>query len=397
VQLARRIQHRHVCRIHELHEHRDVGDDSAAHFLTMEFVDGERLGQRIREQGPLELGVACQIARQMLLGLEAAHRARVLHLDFKSDNVMLRSSHTPPEAVIMDFGLSRAFDTEAWLRTSERRELIGSMAYMSPEQIECRRTLGTGTDVYAFGVVLFEMLTGRLPFDGDSPVTIMLKRLKERPLPVSRFTRVPPALDAFILRCLSRDQRGRYRDASDALLAFDKAAATSPADVRRARLRRGALVAAVSAGFLGTSAAVYQRVEQASTPASATLPLAPTRAPATAVLLATELTPPSPMVDLPPAADEARPASALADPASRTGDAQSAARDTATIAAQPAQLAPAPPATPLAAPGSTSRSRLPLSAALPVAKPPSHGAAPSRTPAPVPRVTPLPGAPTRLL
>lgn len=256
VQLARRVQHPHVCRIHELHEHRTV-EGELVHFLTMEFIRGERLAERLRRSGPLPVATAVSLARQILSGLQAAHSAHVLHLDLKTDNIMLRGDDAgEPDAVIMDFGLSRAFDEELRLRTSEQRQLVGSLAYMSPEQVECRPTLGPESDIYSFGVVLFELLTGRLPFAGDTPLAVMMSRLKQRPqVPSKLRPGLPPGLDGFVLRCLSREVQDRYRDVASALVGLERAVAgPSPRRSGVARLG-GAAAAVVGAGALAVLAA----------------------------------------------------------------------------------------------------------------------------------------------
>jgi serine/threonine protein kinase len=360
VQLARRIQHPHVCRIHELHEHRDANARRPSlHFLTMEFIDGERLGQRIKNRGPLSVEHACHIAGQLLQGLEAAHAANVLHLDFKTDNVMLRKGRTPAHAVIMDFGLSRAVDAEARLRSSEQKELVGSMAYMSPEQVECRRSLGKETDIYAFGVVLFEMLTGRLPFDGDTPVAVMLKRLRERPAAPSRFVPdLPPRLDQFVLRCLSRDLHVRFGDARAARLALERAMSPEPSSAR-SPLSSRLLLSAAGAVLVALGVAAHLR---------------------TGVQAARNVS-----------TEPSTPALAIA--------ALPATSSAALLPAPPPSAAPAPP--PSAAPvqASAAARRQPSKAR---ARPPAATARPSSEPARPPQTEPvrrpaLPGVPRRLL
>lgn len=220
VRNAQRVGHRNVCRINDLQEHREAMFGPPLPFFTMEFIDGDRLGNRLAT-GPLPLDEARVIALQLLAGLEAAHARGVLHLDFKSDNVMLRRDSEPPEAVIMDFGLSRVLGKESRLRTSDRRQFAGTLPYMSVEQLECREALGPTTDVYAFGVVLYEMLTRSLPFDGESLGAVLLKQLKERPKPPSHHVReLSPALDRFVLRCLNSNPRQRYAHAGEALAAL---------------------------------------------------------------------------------------------------------------------------------------------------------------------------------
>lgn len=219
VRNAQRVAHPHVCRIHDLHEHHDA-DASPLPFFTMELIDGERLAQQLNGAA-LPLEDTRRIALQLLGGLAAAHARGVLHLDFKSDNVMLRRGTSAPEAAIMDFGLSRAHGDSGGLLTSDRRQFAGTLPYMSIEQLECRESLGPATDVYAFGVVLYEMLTGALPFEGESLGTLLMKQLNERPVPPSR--RAPGlshAVDRFVLRCLDREPRERFSDAGAALAAL---------------------------------------------------------------------------------------------------------------------------------------------------------------------------------
>jgi serine/threonine protein kinase len=219
VRNAQRVGHAHVCRINELQEHQESGRHPVP-FFTMEFVEGERLGTRLR-RAPLPLSEVRIVALQLLEGLQAAHSKGVLHLDFKSDNVMLRNGSSGPDAVIMDFGLSRAQDGEARSRTSEQLQGAGTLPYMAIEQLECRSILGPPADVYAFGVVMYEMLTGRLPFDGDSLGAILLKQLRERPAPPSAVVpQLNPQLDSFVLKCLSVDPRQRYANAGQALAAL---------------------------------------------------------------------------------------------------------------------------------------------------------------------------------
>jgi hypothetical protein len=219
VRNAQRVGHPNVCRINDLQEHHESALGPPLPFFTMEFVDGDRLANRVLK-GKLPLADVRTIALQLLSGLDAAHARGVLHLDFKSDNVMLRRG-PKPDAVIMDFGLSRVLGHESRLRTSDRRQFAGTLPYMSVEQLECREELGPATDIYAFGVVLYELLTRALPFEGDTLSAVLVKQLKERPKPPSRLVPgLSPALDRFVLRCLHRDPRQRFADAGHALAAL---------------------------------------------------------------------------------------------------------------------------------------------------------------------------------
>jgi eukaryotic-like serine/threonine-protein kinase len=216
-----RVRHPHVCWIYEQGVHSSSGDQAPVHFLTMELIDGPRLGTLLRSRR-LKLSEVVAIARQLLCGLEAIHAAGVLHLDLKSDNVMLRRPWRPHEAVIIDFGLSAS-------RKARSRQgpdkIAGTVSYMAPERVLALNP-SAESDVFSFGVILFEMLTQRLPFGAGSvsPAASVVRRLTDAaPAPSTFWADVPPALDAFVLRCLEGSRRRRFRNAGDALAAFDLA------------------------------------------------------------------------------------------------------------------------------------------------------------------------------
>jgi serine/threonine protein kinase len=276
VRNAQRVGHPHVCRINDLQEHHEGVFGPPLPFFTMEYIDGERLATRLLE-GPLSIEDARTIALQMLDGLRAAHERGVLHLDFKSDNVMLRRDAATPDAVIMDFGLSRVLGTESKLRTSDRRQFAGTLPYMSVEQLECREDLGPATDIYAFGVVLYELLTRALPFEGDTLGAVLLKQLNERPKPPSRHVPgLTRALDRFVLRCLNSNSLQRYVDAGQALEALEAVGPWFRAPGSRARFWKvaaplGALAAA--AGFMLVAPLLRSApVEATSLPADVAAP-----------------------------------------------------------------------------------------------------------------------------
>ncbi|HEU4583211.1 MAG TPA: protein kinase [Polyangiaceae bacterium] len=250
---ADRITHANICRIHALQEHRDPSDGRPPiPFFTMEFIAGETLARRIK-QGPLPLPMAELVAQQLLSGLQAAHEKRVLHLDFKSDNIMLRHG-AQPEAVIMDFGLSRQRDAQ--LRSSQCEGGVGTLPYMALEQLEGGLELTPAVDVHAFGVVLFEMLTGRLPFLETSIGALLLRQSRERPpLPSSLRPELSDELDEFLLRCMHRSAAKRYADAGAALTALRQLRSwvRSPS---RARVRWRWAVALGLAALLSAPAAL---------------------------------------------------------------------------------------------------------------------------------------------
>ncbi|MET0410333.1 MAG: serine/threonine-protein kinase, partial [Polyangiaceae bacterium] len=203
VLLARSIAHPNVCRIFDLGLQEGDLRELPLRFLTMEFVDGERLSAYIAA-GPMELGLVHGIARDLLRGLGAAHRAGVLHRDFKSDNVLLREGVTPvPQAVVMDFGLARSLGQHGARSSLTNHRVEGSLYYMAPEQL-LGQALGWETDVYGFGVVLFEMLTGRTPFEEQITLGAAMQRCNAPPpSPSALVPTLPPALEQLVQRCLS--------------------------------------------------------------------------------------------------------------------------------------------------------------------------------------------------
>jgi len=255
VQLARRVSHPNVCRIYDFGTHLMPDTGAQLSFLTMEFVDGETLGQRVRLAGALPVAEARELGRQLLAGLSAAHQAGVLHRDFKSDNVMLREDTGAP--LILDFGLARALEEGSRNPSASAPNLLGTFGYIAPEQL-LGQPHSTASDVYSFGVVWFEMLTGELPFgSGASPLATALARL-QRPAspPSAKNPLVPSDLDAIVLGCLRRTPQDRFRTASEALAALDALDARSRTAFRTRKLLPLALAAMLGGVAAGTVAAI---------------------------------------------------------------------------------------------------------------------------------------------
>ncbi len=197
VRLARRVTHRNAARTF------DLGAYHGVHFITMELVDGESVRIRMAREGRLAVGDVAEIARQVCLGLQAAHEVGVIHRDLKPGNVLLANERT----VITDFGVAWS-NREANTETLEHAPMAGTPAYMAPEQV-MGLNLDTRADLYALGVMMFEMLTGRTPWSGGNRVEVAMARLhKTAPDPRAEAP-VPDWLGELVLRCLASDPERR--------------------------------------------------------------------------------------------------------------------------------------------------------------------------------------------
>jgi serine/threonine protein kinase len=203
LKLARKIRHKNVCQMF------DLGEDQGTRYITMEYVHGEDLKQLIRKVGRLSPGQAIGIARQVCAGLEEAHQLGVIHRDLKPQNIMLDEDGN---ARIMDFGIARSLSGKG---ITGAGIMIGTPEYMSPEQVEGKET-DQRSDIYSLGVILYEMLTGRVPFEGDTPFTIGVKHKSEPPQdPRELNSQLPQDLSGLILRCLEKDKSTRYQTAAE--------------------------------------------------------------------------------------------------------------------------------------------------------------------------------------
>jgi len=226
IALARTVTHPNVCRIFDLGQHRPVPRPGRPAppkvlFLTMELLEGETLADRLRRAGRFDPEEAFPLVRQMAAALGAAHDARVVHRDFKSENVFLVPIGDDVRAVVTDFGVARgAAGNDAFATRMTGAGIVGTPAYMAPEQVEGREVT-PAADVYALGVVLYEMMTGELPFSGKGPLATAVSRLKEPPPPPTRHRPdLPPHWERAILQCLERHVEKRFSSVGQVVSAL---------------------------------------------------------------------------------------------------------------------------------------------------------------------------------
>jgi len=215
VLLARQVSHPNVCRLH------DLGRDTERElfFCTMELLRGEDLAQRLGRQGPMGVEEVLPLARHMARGLQAAHAAGVVHRDFKSANVMLVPSPEGERAVITDFGIAVGPAGEL-SETAGSGWVVGTPQYMAPEQVRGER-VGPAADVYALGVVLFEMVTRRRPFEGKQTWPAAQRKLVEDAPSVREIDAELPVLwNDVIARCLAREAGARFGRVEDVAAAL---------------------------------------------------------------------------------------------------------------------------------------------------------------------------------
>jgi len=195
----------------------DVGQENGQQFIVMEYVEGESLKELIRREAPLALGFSLEIAAQICDAVQSAHDKGIIHRDVKPQNVIIAPGG---KAKVADFGLAKGL---AWSSVSEAGVVLGTAHYLSPEQAQGQAAT-EASDIYAIGVLLYEMLTGRLPFQGDTAVAVALQHVQDEPVPPRRLNaRIPQQVQDIILRAMAKDPTGRFasaREMADALRAY---------------------------------------------------------------------------------------------------------------------------------------------------------------------------------
>ena len=217
----------------------DRGEWDGTYYIAMEYVAGRSLKEIVREEGALDPDRAIDLVLQVLKAARFAHKRGIVHRDLKPQNVLVDEEGT---AKVADFGIARAGASDM----TETGSIMGTAQYLSPEQAQGHAVDGRA-DLYSIGIMLYELLTGRVPFDAEAAVTIALKQVSEEPVPPSRRNpAVSPALEAVVGRALQKDPANRYQSA-EAFAAALESARDAPVGGPRAPLRTGAYPVAAEA------------------------------------------------------------------------------------------------------------------------------------------------------
>ncbi|HYE09609.1 MAG TPA: Stk1 family PASTA domain-containing Ser/Thr kinase [Patescibacteria group bacterium] len=187
----------------------DVGMEDNIYYIVMEYIKGQTLKDLIKQKGCIGVDFATNIAIQISSALEHAHKNHIVHRDVKSHNILIKEDNT---VKVTDFGIARAVSSSTITNTGN---VIGSVHYFSPEQARGGYT-DEKSDIYSLGVVMYEMLTGRLPFEGESPIAVALKHIQEEPVrPVDINPRIPKSINDIILKCMDKDVNNRYNSMAE--------------------------------------------------------------------------------------------------------------------------------------------------------------------------------------
>src|SRR5215831_3160998 len=253
VLLAQSIVHKNVVRIF------DIGEDGPTKFITMDFVEGRDLKHLIDERGKLPASEAAGIIRQVCQGLEAAHAVGVVHRDLKPQNIMIEGDG---HVVVMDFGIAHSGQPRGMTQTGA---FLGTPEYMSPEQAQTE-DVDARSDIFSLGLIFYELLTGKLPFQGKTVLETMFKRTTERAVPPAEIEQaVPKGANDIVNKCLQTDREQRYQSVTellDDLETFDPTKKIGAAERAKTRLRKAARYRswAVAAALVLLAAAVVALV-----------------------------------------------------------------------------------------------------------------------------------------
>jgi eukaryotic-like serine/threonine-protein kinase len=207
--LARKVAHKNVVRIF------DVRESGGVKFITMEYIEGRDLASLLEEGGKLPVAEALGIMKQVCAGLAAAHEEGVIHRDLKPSNIMRDQNG---RVVVMDFGLARNIGGGGMTQTGA---MLGTMQYMSPEQAKAE-PLDERSDLFTVGLILYELITGKTPYQADSALASLLKRTKERAVSMSEIdASIPRALSAMVAKCLETDPKNRYQSVNELIATLE--------------------------------------------------------------------------------------------------------------------------------------------------------------------------------
>jgi serine/threonine-protein kinase len=380
IKMARRVRHRNVCTIH------DYGEERGLLFISMEYIDGTDLKRVVKRDGGLPWERAYDVSIQVCEGLQAVHEAGIIHRDLKTPNIMLDDQGL---ARLMDFGVAK--QQNAAESATATGHVVGTPEYMSPEQAQGHK-LDPRCDIYAMGVVIYEIFTGEVPFRGETPISTILKHLHDAPpLETPAAGKIPPALRPVVRKALSKEPEDRYGSARELAEAVRQARTPSrrqqpiATDVLEAQTLTAfqprvkprpmypwllGLLAATGAGVLALSQ--FMRREAPVDTAAALRTPAPsaTPVPGSATPAAVETAPPETLVTAPP------PPATPAPPVSVAPSAAPRPRPSERRSPAPVVAAPTPPPvapTPTPAPAPVPAPAVPTPAPRPTETPEPEG------------------------
>ncbi len=275
----------------------DWGNEGEAYYIVMEYVEGRELKDLLREQGAFAPERAAEVAAEIAAALQFAHRRNLVHRDIKPQNVII----TPAGQVkVMDFGIARAASGTGITQTGV---VMGTAQYIAPEQAQGLSVDGRA-DIYSLGIVLYEMLTGRVPFDDENPLTVAYRQVRDDPVPPSVIAPgMPPAMEAIVMKALAKNPANRYQTAQEFkadLLRFLEGMPVSATPVMPAAAAPAATAPAAATAAAPVAPAVLPPPSGRKTPAWAwALAITLVLLGATGIILALALTGRQPMVDVP--------------------------------------------------------------------------------------------------
>ncbi len=226
LKFTRKIRHKNVCQMYDLNR------EEGTYYISMEYVEGENLRNMIRMSGQLGIGTTISVAKQVCAGLAEAHKLGVVHRDLKPSNIMIDREGI---VRIMDFGIARSLKEKG---ITGAGVMIGTPEYMSPEQVEGKET-DQRSDIYSLGAILYEMVTGKVPFEGDTALAIAVKQKTEKPKDPREFnTQLSEDLSSLILECLEKDKDSRYQTADELQSGLENIEQSIPTTDRTAPLKK---------------------------------------------------------------------------------------------------------------------------------------------------------------